>query len=73
MANYFLVMNNSKVKTAVRISNYSISNYFDCMNGVRQGCVLSPFLLVMFISEIRNMLEHSELRGYLLGKSTYHY
>ena len=66
----FVVIENMyyKVKAAVRISNTSISSYFDCMSGVRQGCVLSPFLFAMFISELQNMLEDAELRGIFVGQ-----
>ena len=66
----FLVIKNMyfKVKAAVIISNTSISSYFDCVSGVRQGCVLSPFLFAMFISELQNMLEDAELRGIFVGQ-----
>ena len=66
----FVVIENMyyKVKAAVRISNTSISSYFDCMSGVRQGCVLSPLLFAMFISEIQDMLEDAELRGIFVGQ-----
>ena len=57
-----------KLKAGIIISNTSISSYFDCVSGVRQGCVLSPFLFAMFISELQNMLEDEELRGLFVGQ-----
>ena len=39
------------VKSCVR-NNGAMSSTFDCNVGVRQGCILSPFLFVFFINEL---------------------
>ena len=50
----------SKVKAAVR--NTSISSYFDCVSGVRQGCVLSPF----YVRRLRGIFVGQEFQDLLL-------
>ena len=52
---------------AVRLSHSSIGDYFRSVSGVRQGCVLSPFLFAMFISEFQEKLQNSGLRGISMG------
>ena len=46
------------VKASVRVGS-KVTDYFDCMSGVRQGCVLSPLLFSIFLSELQ-----VELLGY---------
>ena len=57
----------SKVLVAVRHSHSSIGGYFESLSGVRQGCMLSPFLFAMFINEFQTMLQNSDVRGIFVG------
>ena len=50
------------VKTAVRIGS-KITDYFDCISGVRQGCVLSPLLFSIFLSELQVELMNCGSKG----------
>ena len=50
------------VKAAVRVGN-QVTDYFDCMSGVRQGCVLSPLLFSIFLSELEADLSSCGARG----------
>ena len=50
------------VKTAVKVGN-KITDYFDCLSGVKQGCILSPLLFSMFLSELEVELNSCGARG----------
>ena len=45
----------SKVSACIR-NNGEMSDYFECPNGLKQGCMLSPRLFTIFISEISRVL-----------------
>ena len=45
----------SKVVACIR-NNGEMSDYFECPNGLKQGCMLSPRLFTIFISEISRVL-----------------
>ena len=40
-----------------------ITDYFECLSGVKQGCVLSPILFSIFISEFEKELAQGPLPG----------
>ena len=50
------------VKACVRI-NGECTDYFECTEGLRQGCLLSPVLFSMFVNEFTKIIETSGFRG----------
>ena len=51
----------SNVKATVR-TDEGLTDFFECKLGVRQGCMLSPRLFIIFISELQKMLKKSKFR-----------
>ena len=43
---------------------------FECKLGVRQGCLLSPELFIIFINELERMLKLSEFKGIHVCEAT---
>ena len=52
-----------EVKSSVRVGRYEITEYFNCLSGVRQGCILSPLLFFMYVSELDSLLKRSHSNG----------
>ena len=50
------------VKAQVR-SYGGISDSFRCLNGLKQGCMLSPALFTLFINEFAELIENSGIPG----------
>ena len=50
------------VKSCVR-TKQGLTSYFDCPSGVRQGCMLSPFLFSFFINELVKEFQNCGQRG----------
>ena len=50
------------VKACVGINN-ECTDFFECSEGLRQGCLLSPILFSMFVNEFTKIIETSGLRG----------
>jgi len=48
------------VKSSV-IMNDKLSDWFDIEVGLRQGCVLSPTLFLIFINDLIRELKHSNI------------
>ena len=46
-----------------RLFNFHITEYFQCTSGVKQGCVLSPLLFSLFISQLEKDLFSSGAHG----------
>ena len=52
----------SVVKATVRTDEV-LTYFVECKLGVRQGCMLSPRLFIIFINEFEKMLRSSKFRG----------
>ena len=46
--------------SCVKISKYEVTDQFPFQKGVRQGCILSPLLFSLFISDLETELRHNE-------------
>ena len=46
--------------SCIKISKYEVTDQFPCQKGVRQGCILSPLLFSLFISDLETELRHNE-------------
>ena len=44
-------------------SKWCITDFFECLSGVKQGCVLSPILFSVFISEFEKELQEESSHG----------
>ena len=59
-----------EVKSCVK-AKQGRTDYFQCTVGVRQGCMLSPFLFSLFINELNVMLENSGNKGIQITQELY--
>ena len=53
----------SSVKSAVKVNNNNVTDFFNCPIGLKQGCILSPILFNIFISEVSTNLNKSGIHG----------
>ena len=60
----------AEVKSCVR-SKQGMTDYFQCSVGVRQGCMLSPFLFSLFINELNEMLAKAGHIGIQITQEMY--
>ena len=51
------------VLAAVKFDCNNITDYFRCMNGVRQGCVLSTLLFSMYVSKLESIFISQGMPG----------
>jgi hypothetical protein len=56
----------AQVKSSVRIGKCRTS-FFDTLTGLRQGCMLSPWLFTMYINELVSFFKEEGVRGIYLG------
>ena len=55
------------IKWNVKISSWS--DYFKCTTiGIRQGCILSPFLFAFYIGELVDMMEDKGCKGIYINE-----
>ena len=45
----------SEVKYCVKCDT-ELTNYFNCMNGVRHGCAISPILFFFFLNDLKDFV-----------------
>ena len=50
------------VKACLR-ANCALSEYCNCYLGLRQGCLISPILFLLFINELTTVIQESGFRG----------
>ena len=62
------------VVVAVR-NNGEMSNHFQCPNGLKQGCLLSPKLFTIFIAEVSKFINAHAKHGvqFMPGLKTIHH
>ena len=53
----------TNVSSAVKCTNNNVTDYFDCPIGLKQGCILSPGLFNIFISEVSRCINKSGMHG----------
>ena len=58
----------SKDKSAVKINN-KLTEAFPCYTGVKEGCMLSPTLLYLYLSDLPEFLNSSSSTDILLDDS----
>ena len=52
----------STLKASVRTNSF-VTEWFECIVGTRQGCMLSPFLFAMYVNEFIDLLRLEGCRG----------
>ena len=58
----------TKLTSCVRSSD-SLTNSFSCNVGTRQGCMLSPFMFIMYIDILVKMLNDAECSGIFVNET----
>ena len=53
------------VRACVRV-NIEHTEYYECPKGIKQGCLLSPIIFSVFVSELSKLIQNSNVRGILL-------
>ena len=50
-------------KACVSCSGSELSDYFECLQGLKQGCLCSPILFTYFINELANGITRGGIHG----------
>ena len=50
-------------KACVRCSGSELSDYFECLQGLKQGCLCSPIFFTYFIIELANDITRGGIHG----------
>jgi hypothetical protein len=58
----------SQLKSCINVKD-GLSEYFACNVGTRQGCMLSPFLFVVFLNELLEMMKANECKGVFVNEN----
>ena len=53
----------ASIKACVRCSGSDLSDYFECLQGLKQGCLCSPILITYFINELAKDITRGGIRG----------
>ena len=59
----------TKLTSCVR-SSEGLTNSFSCNVGTRQGCMLSPFMFIMYIDTLVKMLNDAECSGIFVNETS---
>lgn len=59
----------SQVQSCVKAGD-GLSEYFECTIGTKQGCMLSPFLFVMFLNDFIKLLNSSDCKGIYVDENS---
>ena len=52
----------SQLQSGLKTNN-GLSEYFDCIVGTKQGCMISPFMFILFINELITLFNNSNCQG----------
>ena len=53
----------ASIKVYVRFSGSELSDYFECLQGLKQSCLCSPILFTCFINELTNDITRGRIHG----------
>jgi hypothetical protein len=56
----------AKLKSCVKTIS-GLTGFFECTIGTRQGCMISPFLFILYIDELVDMLQNSGCSGVFIN------
>jgi hypothetical protein len=56
----------AKLKSCVKTIS-GLTEFFECTIGTRQGCMISPFLFILYIDELVDMLQNSGCSGVFIN------
>jgi hypothetical protein len=57
-----------KLRSCVRTPE-GLTDFFMCQVGTRQGCMVSPFLFILYLNELVNMCNQSDCEGIFVSEN----